>query len=153
MICYITFSKGSKPWASKLAGAVGRIAGVAHAAKHALMREPPKMIDAPQVEGAVKLATALIPHAMATHRLMFGGSSKTAAAVVKHLNANGWPREPLGNSAWWRLVRKIVGDSSSAFESVARVLVDHGYLVEAPRPTPTIGRPGTYYRSNRKLLQ
>lgn len=144
--------QGIKPWASKLAGAVARIAAVCHVADYVGVSPTEAEISAVQMERAVALGHLLIPHALAAHRLMLGGGQTAAARVVQHFDAEGWPRTVLSQSDWWRPVRRHVGESSADFLPVVQTLLDHGYLIEADRPGGyQTGRPGRYYRANRQL--
>jgi len=71
-------------WASKLAGAVGRIMGQIHVAKHILTREPWNiLIDRSTAEGVIQLANDyLIPHANAAFGFMGADEQQEKA---KHL--------------------------------------------------------------------
>ncbi|MGE5612377.1 MAG: DUF3987 domain-containing protein [Bacillota bacterium] len=143
-----------RSWASKLPGAVARIAAICHVAGHVGQQPSGQRISSPTIASAIEMGRRLIPHALAAHRLMLGGSRTVAGDVVAHYTAEGWPRKPQGQSEWWRQVRRYVGDSSADFEPVARVLVDHGYLIEIEPPeSPRGGRPPRYYRANRRLLE
>lgn len=137
-----------KPWASKLPGAVARVAAVCHVSQH-LEHAASKPISGDQMQGAVEMGRLLIPHSVAAHRLMGGGGFTTAQAVVQHYNAAGWPQQVQSLTAWWRPVRRIVGDTSRDFEPVTQVLVDHGYLI--PVPVTGAGRWGQHYRANQNL--
>ncbi len=140
-----------KSWASKLAGAVVRIAGVCHAANfpHEASIMP---IDGQQMALAVDLGHALIPHAIAVHRLMGGAGYTAEALVVALYDQAGWPADPQSLTDWWRPVRSIVGETSKAFEPVAIKLVDNGYLIPVD-PPQKIGKRGTYFRANRHLIR
>ncbi|MHB1156055.1 MAG: YfjI family protein [Phycisphaerales bacterium] len=141
-----------KSWASKLPGAVARIAAVCHVADQFAPLETEHRISAGQMQRAIETGRLLIPHAMAAHRLMLGGGRTVAADVVQHFNTQGWPREAKSQSEWWRQVRRYVGESSANFTAVAQVLLDHGYLIEVEHPgTYRTGRPGKYFRANRRL--
>ncbi len=136
-----------KPWASKLAGAVARIAAVCHCADH-MDNAGLNPVNRRQMGLAVEVGRQLIPHAIAAHRLMGGGGITTALAVVRHYERAGWPTTGQSMTDWWRPVRRIVGETSSDFEPVAKGLMDHGYLlpVESPRGH------GACFRANGKLL-
>jgi len=137
-----------KPWVSKLPGAVARIAAVAHVGEH-LERAADKPISAATMMRAIELGRALIPHSVAAHRLMGGGGFHVAQAVIAHYSAAGWPRQTQTLTAWWRPVRRIVGDTSRLFEPVAQILADHGYLIPV-QVGP--GRRGVQYRANASLI-
>jgi len=137
-----------KPWVSKLPGAVARIAAVAHVGEH-LERAADTPISAATMMRAIELGRALIPHSIAAHRLMGSGGFHVAQAVVAHYNAAGWPRQTQTLTAWWRPVRRIVGDTSRLFEPVAQILADHGYLIPV-QVGP--GRRGVQYRTNMNLI-
>lgn len=137
-----------KAWASKLPGAIARVAGVCHVGEH-LERAAGTPISATTMTAAIELGRTLIPHSIAAHRLMGGGGFHVAQAVVAHYDAAGWPQQTQTLTAWWRPVRRIVGDTSRAFEPVAQVLVDHGYLIPV-QVTP--GRRGIQFRSNVNLI-
>ncbi len=134
-----------KAWASKLAGAVARIAGVCRAANfpHEAALNP---IDGQQMALAVDLGHALIPHAIAVHRLMGGAGYTAHSLVVAHYDQNGWPAASQSLTEWWRPVRSIVGETSKAFEPVATKLVDHGYLILWTHPQRA-GKKGQHFKS------
>ena len=141
-----------KPWASKLAGAVARIAAVCHVAERAGPPLTDWEITANQMQRAIDTGHLLIPHALAAHRLMLGDGRTVAADVVQHFDRQGWPHETQSKSDWWRQVRRLVGESSAAFDPVAQVLLDHGYLIEVESPGGYgTGRRGRYFRANRRL--
>lgn len=143
--------RGIKAWASKLAGAVARTAGVCHCGDHQDHAGLNAVGDG-HMALAVEVGRQLIPHAIAAHRLMGGTGISTAQAVVRHYEGSGWPAAAQSLTDWWRPVRSLVGETSSDFEPVAEALVDHGYLVPVSSPH-TLGRPGTYFRANRALHQ
>ena len=142
-----------KPWASKLPGAVARIAGICHAADH--MENAGVMeIDGQRMQDAIALGLALVPHAVAVHRLMGTGGASVAQEVVNYYQANGWPREPKALTDWWRPVRKLVGETSRDFQPVADILVDHGYLVPCDPPEGRKGGPKSqWHRANHQLFR
>ncbi len=137
-----------KAWVSKLPAAVARVAAVCHVGEH-LEHAADTPISAARMTAAIELGRALIPHSIAAHRLMGGGGFHVAQAVVAHYNAAGWPRQPQTLTAWWRPVRRIVGDTSRLFEPVAQILADHGYLIPV-QVGP--GRRGVLWRSNANLF-
>lgn len=137
-----------KPWASKLPGAVARIAAVCHVGQH-LDQAASTPVTNDQMQVTVQMGRLLIQHSVAAHRLMGGGGFTTAQAVVEHYDAAGWPGKVQTLTAWWRPVRRIVGDTSRDFEPVVEVLVDHGYLFPVEMMGP--GRRGQHYRANTSL--
>jgi hypothetical protein len=140
---------GVKPWASKLAGAVARVAAVCHAAGYGLDANAyPIPLD--RMQAAIAFGEALIPHALAVHRLMGGGGYNVAMGVVEHYDKAGWPIGVQSLTDWWRPVRGLVGDTSALFEPVARQLADHAYLIPCDPPAK-IGKRGTYFRANHRL--
>ena len=136
-----------KPWASKLPAAIARIAGVCHVGEH-LEYAADTPISAATMTAAIELGRALIPHSIAAHRLMGGGGFHVAQAVVTHYNAAGWPGQTQTLTAWWRPVRRIVGDTSRLFEPIAQILADHGYLI----PVQVPGQRGIQFRANANLI-
>lgn len=141
---------GIKPWASKLAGAVARVAAVCHAAEYGLDAALyPVPLD--RMAAAIQLGEALIPHALAVHRLMGGGGHNVALAVVEHFDATGWLVGVQTLTDWWRPVRAIVGETSAQFEPVARQLADHGYLIPVDPPQRG-GKRGQHFRANNQLF-
>ncbi|MFQ5464055.1 MAG: DUF3987 domain-containing protein, partial [Phycisphaerae bacterium] len=139
-----------KAWASKLPGAAVRIVGVCHVGE-LLGKAVGTPISADLMARVIEMATLLIPHSVAAHRLMGGGGITLAQDVVHHYDAKGWPTVPQSLTDWWRPVRRIVGETSRDFEPVARILVDHGYLVEVSLAGR--GHHGRHYRANRGLSQ
>lgn len=139
-----------KPWASKLPGAVIRIAGVCHTGTYGT-RSAGVPISEDQMRRAVALGKSLIPHSIAAHRLMGGGGMAIAQEVVQHYVAVGWPTKVRTLTEWWRPVRQLVGNTSSDFEPVAQILVDHGYLI--PEQATGAGRWGKHFRANGRLSQ
>jgi len=137
-----------KAWVSKLPGAVARIAAVCHVGEH-LERAVDTPVSAATMTAAIELGRALIPHSVAAHRLMGGGGFHVAQAVVAHYGSAGWPRQTQTLTAWWRPVRRVVGDTSRLFEPVAQILADHGYLIPV-QVGP--GRRGVQYRANSSLI-
>ncbi|MEX2388495.1 MAG: DUF3987 domain-containing protein [Phycisphaeraceae bacterium] len=143
-----------KAWASKLPGAVARIAAVCHCGEHAEASPDEQAITLDQMERAIETGRQLIPHAIAAHRLMGGGGFTVAQEVVEHYQAAGWPNGVVRLSDWWRPVRRIVGETSRAFEPVAQILVDHSYLIECDPPEGKRGGPaGRWYRANAELFR
>jgi len=75
--------KPIKPWASKLSGAVARIAAVCHCGEH-MENAGHNPIGEDQMLMAIQIGRELIPHSLAVHRLMGGEGWSAAQAVVEH---------------------------------------------------------------------
>ena len=140
-----------KAWASKLPGAVARIAAVCHCAAWAGQQPEHQPISQDQMVAAVRMGYQLISHAILVHRLMGAASLGTAESVVKHYSDVGWPEGQLSLTDWWRPVRRLVGESSRDFRAVAVALADHAYLIPVGE-TRSSGW-GLVYRANRKLIR
>jgi hypothetical protein len=149
-------------WASKLAGAVVRIAGILHAAAGigtgATMTAA---VPRQTVAAAVRLAgTYLIPHAKAAFGLIGADrqSREAARALAKLADFHGFVVSENGGRLLSRrdLHVKILGTRHTADEidSVVTLLARHGYLRPAPADKKgTPGRPrGPVYEVNPHLL-
>ena len=135
-------------WASKLAGAVARLAGLLHLADHAGGGSPEAAIpESTAIPGstmtrAIQIARYLIPHAKAAFDLM-GSDAKVEDA--RHVLA--WLERRGGSSATQREIfegTKGRFKKVSALEPALGLLVEHGYLrkeEEGGKPGP--GRPAS----------
>jgi len=142
-----------KPWASKLAGCVARIAAVGHAGEYG---ETANLYSIPanRMHAAINFGKALIPHSLAVNRLMRGRGSNAARSVMDYYNAQGWPAGVRTLTEWWRPapVRAIIGGSSKDFEPIAQTLADHGYLIPVEVMPARGGKRGAHYRANNRLF-
>ena len=136
------------PWASKLAGAVARIAAVVHLTSNPGSPLSPGPVPLDIMEKAITLGYNLIPHAIAVHQLIGSAGKTSAELVVDRFDTQGWPAYTMSATAWWRLVRDITGPTSKHFEPIADQLVDHAYLIE----DETHKLKGRRFRANQSLV-
>jgi len=138
-----------KPWASKLAGAVARIAGVLHIADRFGNDLNPGDVTEDAMNRAIEVGHALIPHSIAVHELIGTQSKSIVRLVVDRFDKDGWPEGFRPASTWWRDVRDIVGKTSKDFEPIIATLIDHGYLIEDLEHV----RKGRRFRASSRLRQ
>ncbi len=137
-------------WASKLVGAVARIAGNLHLAESASKDEPwKKPVTRDMIERAIEIGRYLIPHAIAAFALM--GADPTVADANHILN---WIK---GKNKTEFTKRDLFEGVKGRFKKVANLepgldlLVDHEYLrhrVIAPQRSGPGRRPSPIYDVN-----
>ncbi len=133
-------------WASKLAGAVVRIAGLLHLAGSNDVKEPwTKPIDGETMDGAIRIGEYLVAHALAAFGLM---GADPAAGDARHLLR--WI-ESKGLETFTKrdLYQGVRGrfKTVDALDAPLRLLIQHAYIRERPdefrqragrKPSPTL---------------
>lgn len=132
-----------RDWASKLAGATVRLAGLLHLATH-IQDGYQRPVDADTMERAVELGRYFTEHARAAFRQMgmdpLIADAQTLLAWIKRSEAAEFSKRDLFNGVRGSRFQKA-GDID---ESLA-MLADHGYvrLVKPPGTTGQGGRPSS----------
>lgn len=127
-------------WANKWTGAVVRLAGLLHIAEYPISGHA-MPIEADTIDRATVLGYYFADHALATFNYM-GADPKTGPATVllDWLAREGKPEMAVRDMHRALQGRKQFRTAGQVHEAVA-VLVDHGYVREAPHPSRTRGRP------------
>ena len=130
---------GMTDWAGKLAGAVGRIAGILHMALMANTPSPWETPISPEtVERAIRIGRYLIPHAQAAFAEMGADAvveqAKTILRWIEHQNARHFTKRDVHQALRGRFKRV------EELDAPLDVLVTHGYI--GRRPEPTNAGPG-----------
>jgi replicative DNA helicase len=134
-------------WAGKLPGAVARVAGLLHVAKHRLFE---LCVDADSMQRAVTLGTLLCSHAKAVFGLMQTDASNSDAKVILK-----WIME---NQIKSFSQREAYDRFKSRFKTVDRAkdalseLSGRHYISE-PQTVHTGGRPSVHYNVNPILFK
>lgn len=130
-----------RDWASKLTGAVVRIAGLLHLAEH-IKDGHAQPIDADTMERAVQLGDYFTDHALAAFARMgadpLSGKAVAVLAWIRRAQAAEFTRRDLFDG-----IRGTVFTKAEDVDEPLEVLIDHGYiqLIERPSPTKRGGRP------------
>lgn len=138
-------------WASKLEGAVARLAGVLHMALHAGGDDPwTQPITGETMRAARTIGGYLIPHAHAAFALMGGAPSTNEAEIVLE-----WIEERQGHafneSELWQSVRRHFADQRDRLAQPLSILVEHGYIRPREMERATRGQqPAQIYDVNPK---
>jgi hypothetical protein len=130
-------------WASKLVGAIARIAGILHLAWHIDLERPwnePVLLET--IESAIAIGDFYLAHAKAAFAEM-GADPEVEAArhVLRWIECKG-----IGAFSERDAYQALKGrfKKVSDLRPVFRLLVDHGYVRERPRTAPTgPGRPAS----------
>jgi replicative DNA helicase len=132
-----------RDWASKLAGAAVRVAGLLHLAAH-LRDGYQRPVEADTMERAVELGRYFTDHARAAFRQMgmdpLIADAQTLLAWIKRSEAAEFSKRDLFNG-----VRSSRFQKAADIDESLAVLVDHGYvrLAEPPSSTNRGGRPSS----------
>jgi hypothetical protein len=112
-------------WASKLPGAIARIAGLLHVAAHA-GRRPPEWIDEPVVASAIELGRYFLAHAVAAFDVMGADQSiADARQVAGWMQREGFDRF---TAAAARVALRPRLRTAARVERALEVLTDHGWI-------------------------
>jgi replicative DNA helicase len=132
-----------RDWASKLAGAVVRLAGLLHLAGH-LTDGYQRPVEAGTMERAIQLGRYFTEHARAAFRQMgmdpLIGDAHAVLGWIKRNQAAEVSKRDLFNG-----VRSTRFQKAADLDECLAVLLDHGYLrlVEPPSTTKRGGRPSS----------
>ncbi|HOH28216.1 MAG TPA: DUF3987 domain-containing protein [Candidatus Hydrogenedentes bacterium] len=143
--CHIT------DWAGKLPGAVARLAGVFHLARHAFERAERLDVSAEDMAAAVRLGRVLGQQALIAFDCMGADAAlEDARAVLAWIRRDGlqtFTRREAHAAHKHRFQR--VNELQTALD----VLVERHYVRQEPRPTgPRGGRPSAVYEVNPAVL-
>jgi len=127
---------GMTDWAGKLAGAVGRIAGILHMALMANTPSPWETPISPEtVERAIRIGRYLILHAQAAFAEMGADAvveqAKTILRWIEHQNARHFTKRDVHQALRGRFKRVEELDAPLA------LLLSHGSISSRPEPTGT----------------
>jgi hypothetical protein len=139
-----------RDWASKLPGALARIAGLLHCAVHATDRPQAHPVELPTMEAALALGGILERHALAAFSLMAVDSSLDAAQKVW-----AWVlrrRQPTFSKRDCFQALKGSFPDIAGLTSPLSVLLERGYLFSVLAPK-RVGRPSETYRVNSRLAK
>jgi replicative DNA helicase len=134
-------------WASKMAGAAARIAGLLHLAAHAGdelhgLDEP---INADTMTDAVQVARYFLAHALT----VFDLTGRTAPEVDDARHVLAWitrtGRRDFSRRDLFNETRSTRFPTVDALDPALRVLVDHGHIRLADTANPRGGRPSVRY--------
>jgi len=132
-----------RDWASKLAGAAVRLAGLLHLAGH-LKDGYQRPVEADTMDRAVQLGRYFTEHARAAFRQMgmdpVIGDAQAFLAWIKRSGNDGFSKRDLFNG-----VRSTRFQKAADLDEGLAVLVDHGYvrLAKAPGTSERGGRPSS----------
>jgi len=130
-------------WGSKLEGAVARLAGVLHMARHAGYAYPWAVpIGADTMAAACAIGNYLIPHAHTAFTMMGGAPSTNEAEVVLRW-IEGKGRESFSEHELWQSVRRRFADQREALGAPLSTLVERGYIRPRDMPRPQRGQQPT----------
>jgi hypothetical protein len=130
-----------RDWASKLAGAVVRIAGLLHLAEH-IKDGYARPIDAGTMERAILIGDYFTDHALAAFARMGADplSDKAAAVLawIRRSQVGEFTRRDLFDG-----IRGTVFTKAEDVDEPLELLIDHGYiqLIDRPATTKRGGRP------------
>jgi hypothetical protein len=140
-------------WASKLTGAVLRIAGLLHVADSVAEGYEPwhRSIDANVVNRARDVGSYLTFHAIAAIRVMGADPATSDAeyllAWIRHKSLRSFTAREAHRSAQTRFKR------AAELDSALLLLADRGYIRSRPRSDRRSGRPSEVYAVNPKTLE
>jgi len=139
-------------WASKLWGAVPRIAGLLHLAEHLDDQQTPTTIPVGPVNAAVRMAEEhLIPHALAAFDLM---AADAGIEDAKHVH--WWLRHAKPTTFTKREAHKANEGRFrrvAALEAALAILAERGYVRRVPSPHKEgPGRPSEVFEVNPAAL-
>lgn len=134
-------------WASKLPGAVARIAAVLHVARHAHGDPDAVPVSIVDMKAAIRMADALIAHARIAFDCMRADEAMDGARLLL-----GWIRRE-GKPAFTRrdahVALKHRFKRAKELDGPLEVLEECDYIRRIPRPTsPKGGRPSEVYEVN-----
>lgn len=131
-----------KAWGSKLDGATARLAGVLHVAQ-AFASGFGRPIDVVTMDGAIRLARYLIPHARAAFDLMGADVHRDDARAV----LNWLRRENYQSFTRREALRELQGrfPNVAALKPALELLSDHGWIRDADQAAHP-GRPSIAYK-------
>lgn len=132
---------GLSDWASKLAGAVARIAGGMHLVEHARDRAWDTPISPATMAAAVTIGDYLVEHAKAAYGLMNDTSDMALARRIL-----GWIERRIDRGEGTEfslrdLHQDIRRDRPENLVPGLHILGEHGYIRELPAPARKLGRP------------
>ncbi|HOF62211.1 MAG TPA: DUF3987 domain-containing protein [Candidatus Latescibacteria bacterium] len=142
----------AKGWAAKLPGAVARIAGIIHCARHAEQTPEKHAVDEKDMEAAIRTGEYFARHTLAAFDLMQADPASDGARTIIR-----WIDRKSRTSFSQRDCHK---ENASHFprvlelEKALEVLVKHGHIRLVPASsTPQSGRPRIWYEVNPKALR
>ena len=139
--------ENTEGWGGKLVGAMLRIAGVMHCAKHP--KKPSQtLVSEITMKKAVKIAKYFLAHAQYAFSLMGADKSLQGAKyILRKLKQQ--PKRVLTKYQIFRLCRSKIFIRADDVLPALELLIEYGYMREQSDALPTGGRPkGSIYILN-----
>jgi hypothetical protein len=138
-------------WASKLPGAVARIAGILHCVEYADERPSDYQIDVDTMNAAIALGEVLSQHALCAFDLMGADSAVDDARKI----VDWVKREKITEFSRRDVLRGIRSfRRSSELDAPIEVLCERGYIRPKQSSTPIPpGRPSALFEVNKEVYQ
>ena len=139
-----------RDWASKLPGAVARLAGVLHCADHAGNEPARHPVALTTMEAALALGAILERHALAAFSLMavdsgLDSAQKVWACILRQRKATFSKRD------CFQALKGTFHDMAG-IQPAFDILVERGFLFPLPLDT-RVGRPSQGYRVNSRIVK